>query len=153
MIIRCLTIVVVISAALLSACSEISPLQSNSGSSVALKNADARITEVLQQLLQCSLGERDCYVIIEEPDSGIIVQFSGSTDEPLLLNLPFGQFTSEQRTKVAKTLSEFGSLDRDDDIMYLSLERDAEKGAEATVAILRDALRIDEDAVLMVTSS
>ncbi len=65
------------------------------------------VREALTRLLTRPPG---AFVIIEEPRSGKFVQFAGSKNEPLLLDLPFQTLSSEEITKAKALFIELGYL-------------------------------------------
>ena len=66
-----------------------------------------RITNALTALLQ--RRNSDAFVILEEKSTGKFVQFAGSSEEPLLLDLPFQALTKQEIKKAISALKEFGA--------------------------------------------
>jgi len=63
------------------------------------------IREALTNLRKRPTG---AFVIIEEPKSGKFIQFSGSIDEPLLLDLPAQALSPDELNKAKRVFKEFG---------------------------------------------
>ena len=63
------------------------------------------IREALANLLKRPSG---AFVIIEEPKSGKFIQFAGSVDEPILLDLPAQVLSPDEMDKAKRVFTEFG---------------------------------------------
>ena len=63
------------------------------------------VRDALTRLLTRPSG---AFVIIEDPQSGKFVQFAGSKDEPLLLDLPSQTLSPDEMTKAKAVFAEFG---------------------------------------------
>ncbi len=69
------------------------------------KPHDEIIREALARLLERPSG---AFVIIEEPKSGKFIQFAGSINESLLLDLPTQTLSAEEFEKAKSVFDEFG---------------------------------------------
>lgn len=67
-------------------------------------NADL-IREGLARLLQRPLGS---FLMVEEPSTGKVVQFSGSTEEPLFFDLPQQSLTLDEFERAVALFNELG---------------------------------------------
>lgn len=106
------------------------------------------------------------FLIVEEPDSGKFVQFVGSRDEPLLLDLPLQTLSPEEATKARAVFVELGYPDAipaqgDPDAgdpansqwqsATVSFGDDVDGAAKLAVAVLHDVYGFDETVKLELT--
>ena len=118
----------------------------------------ATVRDSLTRLLTRPLG---AFVIIEEPQSGKFVQFAGSKDEPLLLDLPSQALSPDEMTKVKSVFAELGYPDPEtyETAWYpgelpnilVRFGTDVDKAAEAAVAVLHRVYGLDEHTKLKLT--
>ena len=118
----------------------------------------ATVRDALTRLLTRPVG---AFVIIKEPQTGKFVQFAGSKDEPLLLDLP--SLSPDEIARVKALCAELGYPDPEtyetpeypggppSDELMLKFGTDVDKAAEAAVAVLHQVYGFDEQTKLKLT--
>ncbi|MCC6909206.1 MAG: hypothetical protein IT430_14790 [Phycisphaerales bacterium] len=110
------------------------------------------ISASLGRLLGRSTATDDCFVIIKEKSSDKFVQFSGSVEEPLLLNLPAQSLSAAERGRAEalfKTLD--AQADLIEDSFYVNFDRDATAASAAAIAVFREVYQLPEEIELTIT--
>ena len=106
------------------------------------------------------------FVIIEDARSGKFVQFAGSKEEPLLLDLPSQTLSPDEMTKAKAVFSDLGYPGPEtyetqefpggppageETSFMVKFEQDVDKATELAVAILHRVYGLDENAKLKLT--
>ncbi len=121
------------------------------------------VRAALVRLITRPLGS---FVIIEDVQSGKFVQFAGSNEEPLLLDLPSQTLSPEEMKKATAVFLEMGYAgpetyqtqafpggppSGEQTSFTVKFERDVDKATELGVAILHRVYGLDENARLELT--
>ncbi len=120
------------------------------------KSHSDTVRNALTRLLTQPLG---AFVIIEEPLSGKFVQFGGSKDEPLWLDLPSQTLSPDEMTRAKAVFAEFGyagaEVDHDpagqDTNFIVKFGTDVDKATELAVAVLHRVYKFGDDTKLKLT--
>lgn len=125
-----------------------------------------RIKTALRALLNRS--NDDAFVIFEEKASGKYVQFAGSLDQPLLLDLPLQALTAEEQRRASVLFNELATGDATQADLYdqregqvvgqqvsyqLVFDRDAERAADVTSRIFDEIYHLPAEFDLTVTEN
>ena len=125
-----------------------------------------RIKTALRALL--NRRNDDAFVIFEERDSGKFVQFAGSADQPLLLDLPSQALSAEEQQRAALLFAQLGSADATSADLYdrpggqvvgrqisyqLVFGQDCDRAAEVTSRIFKEVYRLPAEFELSVTEN
>jgi hypothetical protein len=116
---------------------------------IQLGTAQPRIARALDEMLQ---REEQPFVIVKTA-TGSAVQFTGSVDEPLLLNLPLDWLSEDERARAEALFAEYDITVEADDNYYMELDRDPQRGAELAMRILREVYRFGDEAELRLTEN
>lgn len=110
--------------------------------------------ELAQALARMTRKRGRPYVLLEDKRSERFVQFCGSRSEPLLLDLPLGQFGSPigDVAKIKAILGEFTLVTE----VFPALQRrcvSAEEAASLAVRIVREVYGVAEDETVLLTEA
>ena len=123
----------------------------------------ATVRNALTRLLTRPSG---AFVIIAEPQSGKFVQFAGSEDEPLLLDLPLQTLSPDEMMRVKAVFAELGYSGPEtyqteeypggppageQTSMNVKFGTDVDKAAELAVAVLHRVYGLDAHTKLRLT--
>lgn len=111
-----------------------------------LAAAEARIADALREVVNSSGSP---FAIIEHEPSGKFVQFAGSAQESLLLDLPFQPLAPDEKSRAQALFSELGG-ESGEYGFQLMLDRDPDKAARAALRVLREVYRLPDDAQLSI---
>lgn len=127
------------------------------------KSHEQLIRDALTHLLNRPSG---AFVIIEEPKSGKFIQFAGSVDEPLLLDLPVKTLSPDEMDKAKKVFAEFGYTGPETyqlqeypggpqagehTSFMVKFGSDIDRAAQFTVVVLHQIYRLDDSSRLKLT--
>jgi len=127
------------------------------------KSRDESIRAALRRLLSRPPG---AFLIIEDSRSGKFVQFAGSQEDPLVLDLPCQTLSPEETTKAKAVFSDLGYPGPttyqtqqfpggppagEQTSFMVTFEQDVGKATELAVAILHRVYGLDEKATLKLT--
>lgn len=106
-----------------------------------------RIALALERLLTRDWG---AFVIIEVEATGDFVQFAGSTEQPLLMDVPVQSLSEDEQARARQFFEGAGLGAFDDDMQSFMVElgRDPEAAAETALRALRDIFDAPADAAL-----
>lgn len=112
--------------------------------------------EVVANALRNLLRDPDpeAFVVFDVPSADRFVQFSGGTDEPLVLDLPRPSLADEEWEPCKAALTPLGAVVEDLGFETLTLDcgRDVERATDAVLAVFHGALGIAPDAKLSADS-
>lgn len=128
---------------------------------MSLPRADLTRAEAIRSALRALLERtnRHAFVIFSEARTGKFVQFAGSAQEPLLLDLPEQTLDAEEARRAAELFSELGVTERENDLLdrpggvpvgrqrgyNLDLGRDVERAACLVLAIFSRVYELPAD--------
>lgn len=108
---------------------------------------EAQITAALQEML----GRNDApFALIEHPPTGKFVQFAGSAQDPLMLDLPAQPLEPDERRRAEQSFASLGGTQSESGFQ-LDAGRDAEEATRVTLRVFREVYELPEDAELIAT--
>jgi len=113
---------------------------------VKLSDAEVQIVAALRRLQQTPAKHRP-FVIVEDTVTDKFVQFRGSDGDPLLLDLPTNELSSEAARRAATMLKHNGSPDFP---AYQADCQTVEWGARVAMRVLREVHELPEFAELRI---
>jgi hypothetical protein len=116
-----------------------------SASPPAAAAPQTQIAEALARLLQRSMQTSDCFVIIRDRSTNKFVQLTGSTSDPLLLDVPFPDMTPEEKTRAEAFFQDRDGVTKADFSYMMDFARDVNGAAETAIAVFREVYLIDDD--------
>ena len=93
----------------------------------------SRVRDSLSALLQRS--NQDAFVIFEEKKTGKFVQFAGSRNEDLLLDLPNQALTELEASKAKVVLRDWGASDPQEYVVFTDEDMDTVAGRQISFQI------------------
>ncbi len=106
----------------------------------AMTNQHTQIAAAIQKTLS---GPQGGFVIFEEKSTGKFVQFAGSSQEPLILDLPWQTLSEDEKVRARTVLAPHGGTEGEHGFQ-LNLDRDADRAAQITMEVFRDVYQIAE---------
>lgn len=117
---------------------------------IQLGSAQPRIVLALDEMLQ---RKEQPFVIVEETTTRKFVQFAGSVNESLLLNLPPQPLSTDESARARMLFAEYDVTVEADDNYYMELDRDPQRGAELAIRVLREVYLFGDEAELRLTEN
>jgi hypothetical protein len=111
----------------------------------AAADPQTRIAEALTRLLQRSGETGDCFVIIEDRPTNKFVQFSGSSSEPIVFDVPFVEMTPEERARAEAFFQDRDGVTQGDLSYMMDFARDVNGAAETAIEVFREVYLIDDN--------
>jgi hypothetical protein len=106
------------------------------------------IADALRDLLA---GTTDgAFVVVEDPDTGKFMQFAGSSDEPLVLDLPRQAMTTEEVTRAERLFAESDKVNSEDGSFQIEFGRDASTAAKLALRVFHDVYLINDSSKLRI---
>jgi hypothetical protein len=110
------------------------------------RTLEARIIAALQEMLRRNDSP---FAIIEHGPSQKFVQFAGSAQEPLTLDLPAQSLTPSERARAQQLFASLGGMTTESGFQ-LDAGRDAQEAARVALRVFREVFQLPEDAELTV---
>ena len=120
-----------------------SPVQMSVAEAVRVPNEEA-VNDALRNLLQ--RGEPDAFVILVDAHTGNFIQFLGSKEGPLVLDLPFSGLSEEEMDRAAGYFESEGMADaRSDESFSVTLGQDLGRATKLALGVFGDVYESKPD--------
>jgi hypothetical protein len=132
------------------------PSQDQLEQKVAKSEIRAALVRLLERKVEVIKGEPGLpsfehrpFVVFEDSQSKKLVQVSGSTEEPLVFDLPSQALNANERMRADKMFTQLGVKRRpsvDDEYAYnVNFGKDADRAADLTVRVFREIYMLPDD--------
>ena len=109
---------------------------------------EARVSSALREVLG-RRGVDSPFAIIESAPSGKFVQFTGSAEDPLVLDLPVKTLSPEELARAQALFRELGGSASENGFQ-LTLARDSDEGARVALRVIREVYSLPDNADITV---